>query len=111
MYFICHTTQYREGGAKFARAAETLREALLAVDPTRDVRLQVVERKAQFVAAMQAIRESGARIDELHVDDLREGAESGGLRRGRRRPRMPIARVRRIRTLQQLRHHRHGKRQ
>ena len=66
MYFICHTTQYREGGAKFARAAETLREGLLAVDPTRDVRLQVVERKAQFVAAMQAIRESGARIDELH---------------------------------------------
>src|SRR4029079_3118451 len=33
---------------------------------TRDVRLQVVERKAQFVAAMQAIRESGERIDELH---------------------------------------------
>lgn len=66
MYFICHTTQYREGGAKFARAAETLRAELLAADPTRDVRLEVVERKAHFVGAMRAIRESGARIDELH---------------------------------------------
>lgn len=66
MYFICHTTRYRQGGAKFARAARTLRDELLAVDPTRDVRLQVVEHKAQFVAAMQAIREAGAQIDELH---------------------------------------------
>ena len=66
MHFICYTTQYREGGTKFARAAQTLRAELLAVDPARDVRVQVIERKAELVAVMRAFRDTGAQIEEMH---------------------------------------------
>jgi len=66
MLWIGYTTHYREGSSKFARAAETLRAQLSRAHPNAEVRLEALTWKADFIAAMRAIRAEGARLDELH---------------------------------------------
>jgi SAM-dependent methyltransferase len=66
MIWISHTTQYRTGSDKFARAAETMREELAARHPATEVRLEPLVRKGDFVAALQRIAGEGKQIDELH---------------------------------------------
>lgn len=62
MILIVYTTQYRTGGDKFARAAETLRIEKTSAYPGREVACIPVESKADFVAAIQR----GETITELH---------------------------------------------
>ena len=68
--WIGYTTLYREGGPKFARAAETMRRAKEAEAETRhprpEVRCERVESKLDFVEAMQRIKASGQALAELH---------------------------------------------
>jgi ubiquinone/menaquinone biosynthesis C-methylase UbiE len=66
MLWIGYTTHYRGGSGKFARAAATLRAELARAHPSSEVRLEALEWKADFVAAMRRIREAGSHIDELH---------------------------------------------
>ncbi len=63
---VTHTTLYREGGAKFARAAATLAAEKAAARPDADVRLVAVESKRDFVDALAAVRRAGAQLVELH---------------------------------------------
>jgi ubiquinone/menaquinone biosynthesis C-methylase UbiE len=68
--WIGYTTLYREGGPKFARAAETMRRAKEAEASTRqpkpEVRCERIESKLDFVQAMQRIKDSGQDLAELH---------------------------------------------
>lgn len=68
--WIGYTTLYREGGPKFARAAETMRRAKEAEAVTRhprpEVRCEKIESKLDFVQAMQRIKASGQELVELH---------------------------------------------
>lgn len=66
MLWIGYTTRYREGSPQFARAAETLRADLARARPGKQICLEALERKADFVASMRRIREAGAQLDELH---------------------------------------------
>lgn len=66
MIWIGYTTLYREGGAKFKRAAETLEREKRADHPSALVRCQAVESKRDFVQAMERIRAEGEQLDELH---------------------------------------------
>ena len=66
MYWIGHTTKYRAGSAKFARAAETLRADLAARYPRARVVVEALESKHDFVSGMRRLAEAGARIDQLH---------------------------------------------
>lgn len=61
---ITYTTEYRAGGVKLARVAETL--AAERSTTGTHVRLRRVESKAEFVAAIAEARESGDEIEELH---------------------------------------------
>ncbi len=68
--WIGYTTLYREGGPKFARAAETMRRAKEAEAATRhprpEIRCEKVESKLDFVQAMQRIKDAGQELAELH---------------------------------------------
>jgi SAM-dependent methyltransferase len=66
MYWIGYTTRYREGSRQFARAAATLQRRLAEAHPGAEIRLEALERKADFVAAMASVQAAGAQIDELH---------------------------------------------
>lgn len=66
MIWIGYTTLYREGGRKFARAAETLRQQKEKENPGVPVHCRAVESKREFRAAMQTIAEAGESIAELH---------------------------------------------
>lgn len=66
MILVGYTTRYRGGSAKFRAAAETMHRELRAKHPSREVRLVAFERKGDFVAEMERIERSGARLDELH---------------------------------------------
>ena len=58
--WIGYTTLYREGGPKFARAAETMRRAKEAEAVTRhprpEVRCEKIESEARLREAMQRIK-------------------------------------------------------
>jgi ubiquinone/menaquinone biosynthesis C-methylase UbiE len=64
--WIGYTTRYRGGSDKFARAATTLQAELQRARPNVDVRLEALEHKADFAAAMARIRATGGQIEELH---------------------------------------------
>jgi len=64
--WIGYTTQYREGGPKFARAAATLAAEKRAARASDEVVCQAVESKRDLVDAMEALRARGAALDELH---------------------------------------------
>ncbi|HEY0015670.1 MAG TPA: class I SAM-dependent methyltransferase [Longimicrobium sp.] len=66
MILILYTTQYREGGEKFARAARTLADDKRRQHPGATVRAVAVESKADVVAQFRAAREDGTPIAELH---------------------------------------------
>lgn len=66
MIWIGYTTLYREGGPKFARAAQTLAGDKRAQYPGHAVRCQAVESKRDFVDAMARIRGDGHQLTELH---------------------------------------------
>jgi SAM-dependent methyltransferase len=59
---ILHTTRYREGGAKFARAAAQLAEEKARAFPDCTIELAAVETKAEFLRALEGPRA----IEELH---------------------------------------------
>lgn len=66
MIWIGYTTLYREGGAKFARAAHTLKRGKEAERPGMTVACEAVESKREFRDAMLRIEAAGETIDELH---------------------------------------------
>ncbi len=66
MILILYTTLYREGGDKFARAAQTLAAEKRRAHPDAVVRAQAVESKADVVAQFRAAEEAGEPIRELH---------------------------------------------
>lgn len=66
MIWIGYTTLYREGGEKFARAAQTLAREKEIEHPGVPVRCQAVESKSEFRDAMARIAEEGEEITELH---------------------------------------------
>jgi ubiquinone/menaquinone biosynthesis C-methylase UbiE len=61
---ITYTTQYRTGGSRLTRVAETL--AADRAQSGAQVRLTRVESKAEFLAAIGAVRDAGDGISELH---------------------------------------------
>ncbi len=63
---ILYTTLYREGGAKFAKAAEILAQEKRAEFPDCRIVSAAVESKAAFIAELGKVGESGGRIRELH---------------------------------------------
>lgn len=63
---IVYTTRYREGGAQFERAANTLATDKAAALPDAKVRCVRVETKREVVDAIAAIAEAGEVIGELH---------------------------------------------
>ncbi len=65
MIWIGHTTRYRKGSAELGRAARTLAEEKRAEGHV--VRLEGVETKADFTAAMGRLVAEGAALDELHL--------------------------------------------
>ncbi len=65
MIWITHTTKYRGGSDKFARAAETLRRELTLAHPAEEVVLEPIESKADFVAAMTRLAATGKQLTEL----------------------------------------------
>jgi ubiquinone/menaquinone biosynthesis C-methylase UbiE len=66
LLWIGHTTRYREGSDKFARAAATLCAELEDRYPGRRVVLEPLAGKADFVRAMARIAAEKGRIGELH---------------------------------------------
>jgi ubiquinone/menaquinone biosynthesis C-methylase UbiE len=66
MILILYTTLYREGGDKFARAAQTLAAEKRRAHPGAVIRAQAVESKADVVAQFRAADEAGELIRELH---------------------------------------------
>ncbi|HYW12494.1 MAG TPA: class I SAM-dependent methyltransferase [Longimicrobium sp.] len=66
MILILYTTLYREGGDKFARAAQTLAAEKRRAHPDDVVRAQAVESKADVVEQFRAAEDAGDAIDELH---------------------------------------------
>lgn len=63
---VLFTTEYREGGAAFRRAAHTLGREKTAAFPQHRVVVQAVERKAAFVEALEAVGREGSQLAELH---------------------------------------------
>ena len=63
---VLYTTQYREGGDKFARAAQTLAAERQVARPDAEVRCLATERKAAFVAELQQVAIDGRQLAELH---------------------------------------------
>ncbi len=63
--WIGYTTLYREGGAKFARVAETLRDERAHALPGATVVVEPVESKREFVEAMERMAKRGG-LRELH---------------------------------------------
>jgi ubiquinone/menaquinone biosynthesis C-methylase UbiE len=61
---ITYTTQYRTGGSRLTRVAETL--AAERANSGAQVRLVRVESKADFIAAIGAVREASDEVSELH---------------------------------------------
>ncbi len=61
--WVGYTTQYREGGPQFRRAAETKARELAAGGR---VVCEAVESKRDFVEAMERIARSGERLEQLH---------------------------------------------
>jgi SAM-dependent methyltransferase len=66
MIWIGYTTLYREGGAKFERAARTLEKTKTAQFPGRPVRCERIESKRDFVDAMARVAAEGRVLSELH---------------------------------------------
>src|SRR5437868_4946876 len=66
MILILYTTLYREGGAKFARAAATMEAEKRREHADECVRAVAVESKAEVVAEFRAAREARELISELH---------------------------------------------
>ncbi|MEZ4368957.1 MAG: cysteine dioxygenase family protein, partial [Kofleriaceae bacterium] len=64
--WIGYTTQYRGGSAEFAVAAATLARELAQRHGDAEVRLCPLERKADFVAAMERLGAEGRTLRELH---------------------------------------------
>lgn len=63
---VLYTTHYREGGAKFARAAQTLAAERAAARPDAEVCCVATERKAAFVAELERVAADGKQLAELH---------------------------------------------
>jgi SAM-dependent methyltransferase len=66
MILILYTTLYREGGDKFARAAQTLADDKRRAHPEAPIHAAAVESKADVVAQLHRAREQGTPITELH---------------------------------------------
>jgi ubiquinone/menaquinone biosynthesis C-methylase UbiE len=69
MIWIGYTTHYREGSEKFARAARTLRDEFAGrpEQVPREIRVEALRSKADFVSAMQRIESAQQRIEQLHI--------------------------------------------
>ncbi len=65
--WIGYTTRYREGGAKFERAARTMADEQRRAHPGVQVRCERVESKAEFVAAMTRVEADGLVLRALHL--------------------------------------------
>jgi len=65
MIWIAYTTRYRDGGPELIRAARTMAAQLSCVKNTT-VRCEPVESKAEFLAAVQTIKNDGFLLQELH---------------------------------------------
>jgi ubiquinone/menaquinone biosynthesis C-methylase UbiE len=64
--WIGHTTRYRRGSEQFTRVAATLEQRLVREYPGEMVVREPLERKADFVAAMERLRRAGVELAELH---------------------------------------------
>jgi hypothetical protein len=69
MIWIGYTTHYREGSEKFALAARTLRDELVGGPDwvPREIRVEPLRSKTDFVSAMQQIESAQQRIEQLHI--------------------------------------------
>jgi len=65
--WIGYTTLYREGGAKFERAALTLAADQRREHPNVVVRCEKVESKTEFLAAIRRLTDDGLLLRELHL--------------------------------------------
>ncbi len=65
--WIGYTTLYREGGAKFERAARTLAADKRGAFPGLAVRCERIESKVEFLAAMARLADEGLALRELHL--------------------------------------------
>lgn len=63
---IAHTTLYREGGPKFARAAATMARERGSARPDAEVVLAQVESKRDFVDSLERVSAAGQQLAELH---------------------------------------------
>lgn len=63
---IVYTTRYRDGGAKFDRAARTMEAEKRSAFPGAEIRREPVESKQEFLAALDRAGQEGRKISELH---------------------------------------------
>jgi ubiquinone/menaquinone biosynthesis C-methylase UbiE len=67
LIWIAHTTHYRGGSAEFAAAAATMARELAATRPDAEVVVSGLHHKADFVAEMTGLANSGRVLRELHL--------------------------------------------
>lgn len=65
--WVAHTTHYRGGSAEFAVAAATMARELAAAHPDAEVKVSGLHHKAEFVAELTRMAETGRVIDQLHL--------------------------------------------
>ena len=67
MIWVAHTTHYRGGSAEFAIAADTMARELGAAHPDADVVVSALHHKADFVAELAGLANSGRVLSQLHL--------------------------------------------
>lgn len=65
--WVAHTTHYRGGSDEFAVAAKTMAHELTAAHPDSEVIVSGLHHKADFVAELTRLSDSGRVIDQLHL--------------------------------------------
>lgn len=65
--WVGYTTHYRGGSAEFAVAAATMAHELTVAHPDAEVIVSGVHHKADFVAELARVADSGRRLSELHL--------------------------------------------
>ncbi len=65
--WVAHTTQYRGGSAEFAVAAATMARELAAAHPDAEVMVSGLHHKADFVAELVRLADTGKVLSQLHL--------------------------------------------
>ena len=65
--WVVHTTQYRGGSAEFAVAAATMARELAAAHPDAEVMVSGLHHKADFVAELVRLADTGKVLSQLHL--------------------------------------------